>query len=217
MIITCWLNSVEDPHYKRRVDADPSQLTMLDTLDGHDAVVLTDCLDAGHDGRAQFVRVWPSNLNPYFARWWHIALWCESHDGFVWCVDAGDVRLLNDPYPSWLDDETLYIGSEPVDGDNARSVGFWWVEAVHPAHSRWIADNADRALLNPGILGGGTRVVAAFARRVLDLHRDGDATDMVAANRVAASWRGPVASGHPLHTPMWSFRTDDPEALWAHK
>lgn len=221
MIITCWLNASPDPHYNRTLEPDVSQLTVLDSIGDHRAVVLTDCLPAGIHGNVEFVQVEPlPDRNPYFARWVHIANYLEHFDEFVWCVDAGDVLLLNDPYPAWLHATTplVYVGSEPDHGEHARSVGFWWVKEVHPAHADWIDANADRPLLNPGILGGGGPWVRSVALQIAAGELDGDKTDVAAALRVLyGRWCGSFITGDRVHTPYWSYQTSHPWSIWAHK
>lgn len=220
MIVCAWLNQSPDPHYGGHRAANRSELVVLDTIDGQPATVLTDCLPAGVEGSIEFVRVAPLGGNPYFDRWHHLHGWLKDQTGFVWAVDANDVRLLNDPYPDWLREDVLYVGSEPTTGIDARSVGFWWVRQLHGDHADWIDANADLPLLNAGLVGANTSVLAEFVADLLEAFNGcpTDITEMAVINKVLYErWSGRFVTGSPVHTPMWSHLTADPEAVWAHK
>ncbi len=224
MIVCVWLNQSADPHYGGHRPADVAELSVLPTVTarGLPATVLTDCLPAGHRDGVEFVHVDPLGGNPYFDRWRHLNGWLHdagSHHGFVWATDANDVLLLNDPYPDWLDDSTLYVGSEPVDGPDARSVGFWWMRQLHPDHADWIDAHADLPLLNAGLIGASGDVLREFTDDLLDVFDGcGDVTEMAAVNRVLYErWTDRFVTGDRVHTPMWSFETEHPHSIFAHK
>lgn len=219
-MITCvWLNQSVDPHYGGHRDADRSALAVLDTLAGHQATVLTDCLPDLYETGIEIVPVESLGGNPYCDRWRHLDAWLQGRTDFVWSVDANDVRLLNDPYPDWLRDDVLYVGSEPADGPDARSVGFWWMRGLHPAHGEWIDAHADLPLLNAGLLGGSAAVLAEFTGELLPGLADADdVTDMAAINQLLYErWADRIVTGPTVHSPMWSYCTDHPTAIWAHK
>lgn len=219
MIVCAWLNGSPDPHYGGHRVADRSELHLLESTSDHRVTVLTDCLPAGVDGPVEFVTVEPLGGNPYFDRWRHLHAWLEGRDDFVWATDANDVRLLNDPYPDWLRvRHLLYVGSEPTDGPNARSVGFWWMRGLHPDHAEWIDANADLPLLNAGIVGAHAPVLREFVGSLLEAFEGvTDVTEMAAINKVLYERWDLRVTGYPVHTPMWSFTTADPRAIWAHK
>lgn len=221
MIVTVWINQVQDPHYGGHRAAERSELSVLDTLEGHQATVLTDCLADTGEPNVNIVRVESLGGNPYFDRWRHLQAWLEDcDDEWVWSVDANDVCLLNDPYPDWLDPDVLYVGSEPVDGPNARSCGFWWMTGLHPDHADWLNAHASLRLLNAGLIGGTPQVLREFVSDLTATFKNcpNDVTEMAAVNRVLYDqWTGRYVTGHPVHTPMWSFAASDPVALFAHK
>lgn len=222
MIVTVWLTAVPDPHYVNTTrKPDLAELTVLNTIGDHEAVVLADGLGAGRLGNVEVVEVESFGGNPYHDRWRQVDAWLRGRpdDEFVWSTDANDVTLLNDPYPDWLRNDTLYVGSEPVDGPNARNLGFWWMTGLHPDHTDWLAANAHLPLLNAGLLGGTVAVLREFLAELVD-HLDGcnDVTDMAAVNWLLYErWTDRYFTGPPVHTPMWSFVTEHPEAIWAHK
>lgn len=221
MIVTVWINGSVDPHYGGHRIADRSELMLLDTLDGLEVTVLTDCLPDTGETNVRIHRVASLGGNPYFDRWRHLRTFLDAcEDDWVWSTDANDVRLLNDPYPAWLDRDVLYVGSEPTDGPDARSVGFWWMRGLHTDHAHWIDTHADLPLLNAGLLGGTPATLREFCRDLTAALEDcpNDVTDMAAVNRVLyEQWEGRYVTGYPIHTPMWSFTTADPDAVWAHK
>lgn len=223
VVITCLLNAFPDPQYGGFWPADLERLSVIPTVHAHGGhvVVLHDCLELDSTDDTTFVRVDSDVPNAYFARWGHVAdyLANTTHE-LVWCVDGGDVRMLNDPFP-WMAPGVLYVGSEPCPDAvrDARSVGFWWVRQYHPDHGEWIAANTDRLLLNGGLLGGDAATVRRFAEEVAAAWPTRDGTDMAAVNRIAYSsaWLGRFVTGDRVHTPMWSFRLSDRHAWWAHK
>ncbi len=222
MIFCIWINGSPDPHYggKRR-PADWAELKVLDTTGSHEVTVATDCLPDHPSQNVHVCRVPPLGGNPYHDRWRHFAAWLTDRDDeWIWATDANDVALLNDPYPDWLDGDMLYVGSEPVGGENARSVGFWWMRALHTDHADWIATHADLPLLNAGLLGGTPATLREFTRDLVGALEDcpNDVTDMAAVNRVLHDdWSARYVTGHPIHTPMWSFLAADDSSIWAHK
>lgn len=220
-VVTCLFNRHPDPQSGRTWPADLGQLTVLDTVraGGHHAVVINDCLDLTDTPDVTFVRVDNDIPNAYWARWTHIAEWLKGCGlEKVWCVDGGDVRLLHDPF-THLWPGVLYLGSEPpVGAPNARSVGFWWMRGHHPDRGDWIEANADRDLLNPGLVGGHAATVWEFAETLAACWPTADRTDMAAANELAysAGWLGRFVTGDRVHTPMWSHTSND-HSWWAHK
>lgn len=228
MIVTLWLNGTPDPHYGhnyeggRRV-ADWSEIKVAESVEaaGCEITVITDCL-ADHPDveHVHTHRVASMGGNPYFDRWRQLRAWLtDRDDAWIWSTDANDVTLLNDPYPGSLDPEMLYVGSEPADGPNARSVGFWWMRNLHLDHTDWIASHAPLPLLNAGLLGGTPATLREFIRDLTAALEDcpNDVTDMAAVNRVIYDrWADRYVTGG-WHTPMWSFETSHPTAIWAHK
>lgn len=226
-VILSLFNSFPDPQYGGFWEADLSKLTVLPSLRRHDVhvVIINDCLQSDYqdDEHTTYVRVDNDISNAYFARWHHIAEYLDdiADPGYVWCIDGGDVLLLNNPFPSWLHPGALYIGCEPGRHDkaNARWVGFGWMRDFHKDHAQWITEHAGLTLLNPGLVGGRGDIVRGFADELAGAWPTIDGTDMAAANRIAYSdrWRGCFVTGDRIHTPYWSYRKTDPHAIWAHK
>lgn len=205
IVITCLLTAQPDPQRDTTLPPDPALLDTLRrsvTSKGFDLHVLADCPLRIDDPHVTVHRV-PPGGNPYFYRWKVIADHLETVDEWVWCVDATDTELLEPPAPTM---DVLHIGSEPL------PVGCSWMRATNPRFSRWIDENADRPLLNPGITGGPARTVRWFARRVAS--EEGlDMTDMGAANFHA--YHLPHVTDIPVHTLYRANETSG--AWWRHK
>jgi len=210
-VITVWLNANPDPQRGEILPADFGPIAPLARSlqeHGRHLTVLSDCLpEGGYPHGASVVAARPGG-NPYFHRWAVIADYlAEGGASQVWCVDAGDVEMLTDP--GWLPDR-LHIGSE------RSSVGSPWMRATNPGQGAWIAGNADLPLLNPGVVGGDSTTVQAFARAVTVFGTPDDLTDMGAANQAAYQLWPDHRTGHPVHTP---YKADacTPGAWWKHK
>jgi hypothetical protein len=222
VVVTCLFNAQPDPQSGQTWPASLASLSVLDsvTAAGHQTIVLHDCLDEPDTDLVEFVRDDTDIPNAYWRRWAAIARLLEQRPDIerAWCVDGGDVRLLNYPWPNVLDvdSDVLWVGSEPTTGPDARSVGFWWMRQLHPAHADWIEAHADWRLLNVGLLGGHRDIVRRFACELAACWPTEDRTDMAAANRILYEGHRFV-TGERVHTPMWSWRTSDPVAIWAHK
>ncbi len=198
-VVTVWLNSSPDPQRGTRLPAsfDPIR-PLADSVasHGHRLVVLTDCLPTVSEPALTAIQT-SGGGNPYFRRWQAIASYLaafetETETEAVWCVDAGDVEMLADPFPHT--DERLHIGSE------SDVVGSSWMRATNPSQSAWIGANHKRPLLNPGVVGGPRRTVEAFARAVGQFAGPNDMTDMAAANRAAYMIWPSHRTGTPVHT-----------------
>lgn len=87
------------------------------------------------------------------------------------------------------------------------------MRATNPTLADWIDANADRPLLNPGLVGGAARDVERFAAQCGQPRRD--LTDMGAANQIAYSAFPDHVTGS-WHTPYRAF-TYVEGAWWKHK
>lgn len=210
VVITCLLNSTPDPQRGTTLPASVDVLgDLVRSIGGRrKLVVLTDCLEAGDTGSVEFVRVDPDPTNVYFLRWRHIAEYIEDHPELerVWCVDGTDVEMLCDPFDEMVDG-AFYIGSED------STVGVPWMRTTNPSVGTWIEENADKRLLNPGLVGGDAETVMAFAYR-LSTDRP-DLTDMGIANVLAYEAPNGFVTGD-WHTPYKSYTYND-TAWWKHK
>lgn len=189
---------------------------LLDSLSGCDAVVLHDGhLDEATRPEVTFSEIEAEHRNPYIARWFALRDWLVDHHDVEWvfAVDGTDVEMLHEPWPH-LAPGRLYVGSEP------HTWSFPWFAQTNPSARSAATAHPGRQLLNPGIIGGDRRTVAAFCADVMMLtrHAATDLTDMGIANLAGYRWwKDRIVTGTPVHT---VFRTEDrtnPTAWWRHK
>lgn len=208
IVLTCLFTGQPDPQRKAHMKSDPRLAdTLLSSLDGQDVVVLCD-FPTQHD---QFVRVETSH-SPYIQRWISYRQYLIQHPEvrFVWCVDATDVESLQNPF-TLMQAGTLYCGWEN------QIVGCDWMRHHHSASLPWIDANADRTLLNAGVVGADRDTMLTFINRLLGAWAENQsdaAGDMGYFNRAAYSLK-PVTG--PRITTV--FKTNQPTdwSLWRHK
>ena len=168
VVLTCLLTSVTDPQRGRRMSPDLAALDVLLKSVTSPAVVFHDELEAVDGPARTFVKVDPvPGLNPYFARWLHFWRYLRDHPEirYVWCVDGTDVEQLHEPA---LEPGRLYLGYEPT------VVGCEWMRTHHRAAvvTEFIDANADRTLLNAGVVGGHRDVVMPFLHDLIRAYWD---------------------------------------------
>ena len=156
-----------------------------------------------------FVERVEAPVSVYFDRWRHFARYLREHEEvrFSWCVDATDVRVLNDPFPH-MEPGRLYCGSEPV------QLRTYWMVRHHRPFWRWMKANATRSLLNCGVVGADRQTLQRFCERVAEEQR-GLVMDMGSMNYVAYE-EFDVVTGPMVHTLYKAEETDSP-AWFKHK
>ena len=204
-VLTCLFTGRPDPQRGTRMKPDPALADAL--LASCSATVLCD-FDTDRPG---FVRV-ESSQSPYIQRWISYRQHLIDHPEirYVWCVDATDVRQLQNPFPM-MQPGVLYCGWEN------QIVGCDWMVKHHPASRPWIEANADRTLLNAGVVGADRATMLTFIGRLL-AHWSADpadtAGDMGYFNRAAYSMT--VQTG-PRITTLFKADQASPWSLWKHK
>lgn len=212
VVLSCFFNSQPDPQRNTKLAADPKLVAALENSvtakSDADIVMFTDCLpDRPHAEATQ-----PA----YRQRWITYYQWLIQHPEvrYAWCVDATDVRMLNNPFPS-MHPGILYIGWEP------RTVGIQWIRAHGEKLAQWIHDNESRPLLNIGVVGGDRATIMKFIRGMQDLWCDLRADpmhEMVFANHVVyEQFTDSHITGPQVTTLFKANVQTDPIAFWAHK
>jgi hypothetical protein len=157
----------------------------------------------------------PTGTNPYFQRWISIYRWLRSNPAnWVWATDGTDVEMLQTPWEA-MQPGTLYVGHEPA------VVGIPWMRKNHNPYQRWIDENADRQLLNAGVVGGDHATMLEFThdmcRQIATMTNHGIG-DMAAFNYVAYQdkWQGRLEWGSRWVT---AFKKDERNdwSIWKHK
>lgn len=203
VVLTCWLRG-PDPQRDGAIDGRAvAEITanLRDSITGGELIVV----------EAEPVR------GVYLDRWVLAADWLQAHREVsrVWCVDAGDVVMLREPWAAMLAGR-LYVGSEP-----SALTGNPWMLANHPAPflQAFIASQPG-PLLNAGLLGGDRATVLEFLLgmvELIDTHGDTLGLDMgpfnwLAYNRFAER----TVTGEQVHTEFKAER-DNGKAWWKHK
>jgi hypothetical protein len=207
IVLTCLFTGQPDPQRKTKMKPEPALADPLLASCTNDAVVLCDF----DTDRANFVKVQTSQ-SPYVQRWISYRQYLLDHSEirYVWCVDATDVQQLHDPFPM-MRPGILYCGWEN------QVVGCAWMRDHHSASRDWIEANADRTLLNAGVVGADRATMLTFIGRLLDTwsqNRSDAAGDMGYFNR-AAYTMNPVTG--PRITTLFKANQPTEWSLWRHK
>lgn len=231
VVITSFFTGQPDPERKAHWQADYDLLDkLIDSIKpGVKLVILHDCFDEAVDSHfIEHVRVPAITTSPYFARWIYARQYLSRHPEIakVWCVDATDVIMVNNPFPD-MQPGALYTGDEPTITANS------WMLANHPA--KWLQDymkgHAADILLNAGLLGGERGTVLRFLSYLVGLWEDnkkdqaygksasvGD-SDMGLFNYVARQHYKPVLQhGRRVNTVFKRYQcTQNVRSWWRHK
>lgn len=222
-VLTSYFTTIPDPQRGTKWECDINALNpLIDSIKQHSYKVLTDSVTS--KANPNFVHM-PVSINPYFQRWVSYREYLiknKDNIGFIWCVDATDVIMLNDPFPHMRSD-TLYTGDEPGTLNNI------WLKAhhKHPTLQNMMTKWRTHPLLNAGILGGHIDIVIDFCGKMIDYYTqfEEDAklrrvhgaglTDMAVFNLVAYGHFKPV-HGRQITT---VFKAEQLQSLawWKHK
>lgn len=167
IIITCYFTGVTDTQRGKDWVANIEDLRpLIESVKGKcKLVLLHDCFTEGllQDYDVELINV-NTSINPYFQRW--ISYYQYLRENIhtidnVFCVDATDVELLN--VPNW---ESL--GGKLYCGDENESLSCGWMVGSHPDKviQDFIASNANKQLLNAGIVGGKATLIKDFCKEI---------------------------------------------------
>ena len=219
VIVTSYFAGQPDP--QRGVAMTPNYddlLPLVNSIRGQRLVILHDCLDAPDTEHVQHVRV-ETSISPYFQRWISILQYLRANPeiGRVFCVDATDVELLNDPFEQMADH--LYVGDEP-----SRTACPWMVQQHRAVFLlEFFRRHGSQPLLNAGLVGGRRTLVVQFLRRLISVYFDcleaaaikrlpgpGN-TDMGVFNYTARTFfAGRLKHGREVNTVFKTFSKDGP-------
>ena len=158
-------------------------------------------------------------VDPYFGRWAEYYQHLLDNPGIdnVFCVDATDVEMLNNPFQHFKQGE-LYVG------DEKKVVGIPWMFEKHKNGFlvKFIRGNKDRKLLNAGIIGGSSYDIREFSRRMNQLFilndHDLGIGDLGAFNYVCYNeYADKLITGEMINTEFKKFDTENKVAWWRHK
>lgn len=215
-VVTSLFTKKNDPQRNKKWRADPSLIqAWRESVVNAKTVVLHDELNSDEE---IFVRV-PTGMNPYAQRWCAYFQYLRDHKfRYVFCTDGTDVTMLRPPWDEVIPG-VLYTGWEPT------VAGIPWMVQNHPPYKDWLTDNADKMLLNAGVIGGDHATVMEFCHAMADECLKVDHSnlpgDMAAFNKVAYSdkWRHRIHTG-PAVTTLFKHNQTSKENQWswfAHK
>jgi len=224
IILTSYFTGIADPQRGERWEADMTVFKDLSNsaLDNYiEWILLHDCFD----NRPCMPRV-KATINPYFQRWISYRKYLiDNRDKlrFVFCTDATDVEVLNNPFPH-MQHGVLYTGDEP------GTIWNQWLIAHHKNNTlqAFFRSHAKQPLLNAGLLGGDVDTVIRFCGAMIDKYMEYTAdeqlrrlpgpglTDMGIFNQVAYTGGFQVEHGRRVNTIFKTYQKTG-ESWFRHK
>lgn len=220
-VITTYFTKTIDPQRGEAWKWDGTQLhPLLDSVFKHDCAPLTLINDT-HIYSLNTVKSvhFEGSHNPYFQRWLSIREYLRrnrSELNFVFCTDATDVVMLQNPFPHMVAGK-LYTGDEPT------TVNCPWMlnHHKHVTLQQFMRQYGHLKLLNAGLLGGHVDTVIEFLTGIVDFyfqamidshyHKRPDCgmTDMAVFNYIARTkFTDRIIHGAPVNT---VFKANDIE------
>lgn len=171
IILTCFFTKVRDTQRANEPPMKPDTALLsplIDSMHGQRLIILTDSFTSSDDNNVQYINVETSLDNVYFQRWisYYQYLLQNKHSiNKIFIVDGTDVQMLNAPFPT-MEDGVLYTG------DEAERTGCDWLAKYHPHKliQDFIKQNANKVLLNAGLLGGDIDTVLSFINKFLGFY-----------------------------------------------
>lgn len=129
-------------------------------------VVLHNCFDVEDSTLTKHVKV-NQTLNPYLQRWLSYYEYLRDNPKieYVFCVDATDVEVLNDPF-EYLEKDIIYTG------DENNYVGCAWMRGICKSKGLqdFILKFRNKRLLNAGVVGGSRELIMEFCKEMYYLY-----------------------------------------------
>lgn len=223
VVLTCLLTQQLDEQRGKYWDPDPAQAaTLLTSLEQHEVDFRVfydnDETVAGFDDvDDRWVRV-NTSISPYLQRWiaYRQYLMDTPEHRWVWCVDATDVELLQDPWYG-LKPNTLYCGWENEVCSRP------WMLNHHSASRHYLETKVpDEMLLNPGVVGGDRKTVMQLCDNIIHCYAQGkikglvdEAGDMGYFQEAARQLN--YSTGPAVTTLFKGYESINRHAIWRHK
>lgn len=220
-VITSYLNGAKDPQKGKRWPCDPSLLRPLyDSiyLSGNGEIpvtLITDCMNRDNCPMPFDFVVAGGGMSPYLQRWKGMLGQMDGiREDYVFCVDATDVEMVNNPFMSNL-------GNYLWEGDEDGTINNEWLLKHHdtPLLNEFYASNLDKKLLNAGVIGGRTCMVREFLKQMVWYINNFEwgMTDMGLFNYVLYThFPGQIRHGRRV-TNVFKSYSPDPASWWKHK
>lgn len=211
VVLTSFFNGQPDPQRGIKWRADTTDFSDLTLSCGKNLVVLHDCFG---QLTVENQRV-EAPLCAYEQRWLSQWQWLRNHPEveYVWLVDATDVKMLRDPWPH-MQPGVLYCGYEP------KPVDCEWIRNHCPSELEdWVDQNAQKTLLNCGVVGGDRDTVMRLCQKMVDLRCASDRRDplyeMLFFNVAAYSHPNMVTG--PVVVTLFKANESNSWSMWKHK
>jgi glycosyltransferase involved in cell wall biosynthesis len=229
VILTSYFNGAKDPQRGYYWGGNLGEIRgLIDTCQNTNTplIVFHDCFDQVKDfGNVHFRRVAKNpKKSPLSYRWLIYRDYLEkNHHTKFFCVDSTDIKLLRNPF-SYMENGKLYIGDEW----NNTWVNVWVEKYNEPFikikdYTKVKEANADKPLLNAGIVGGDFEYAFGLIDRLADqiLREPNDPTvhtDMALVNYLARKFYPEVLRhGDPVNTRFKQFEEYHHSAWFQHK
>lgn len=226
-IFTSYFNHNKDVQRGKVWDADLKALMPLINSvrrNGERIFIFHNCfkdsdIELLNDQQTKFIKVKPEfDVLPNMARWIEYDKYLNEHsDEFenVFFTDSTDVIMLKSPFKV-MDLDKIYTGDEY----NQRIDNKWMAECEAPNfkiydYAEVIEKNADKTLLNCGIVGGSMKIMRHFIHHLANLHRDYSrntaySTDMAAFNYLCHKhYYSIVSHGKHVNTRFKTFEVNN--------
>lgn len=151
VVIACYFSGVPDAQRDDKpweTDLRPiKKLRDSVAFYGYELILIHNCFDLPN--------LTTISKSPYFERWLKEWQYLRDHPEIenVFLVDATDVDMLRDPFPH-IKPGTLYVGDEPT-----QTLSNQWLRSRHPNFMPYFDKNADKVMLNCGVVGGDRKTV----------------------------------------------------------
>lgn len=227
IILTCLFTHATDPQRGRVTGLTIKNIQpLLDSVKQHRIHIFTDDQTIFDAITKTTTNATATLTNPIvrldYNRWKLYADYLHNTDyQYVWCVDATDVTMNQNPYPH-MQPNTLYTGDEP---DTLQS------EWLHKQGSNqkfldYINNHPTTQLLNAGLIGGDQQTIRKFATRMWQTWVDDQidniqtrehghiGTDMAALQQIAPQF---TISHGPHINNVFKTPIGTDHAWWTHK
>jgi hypothetical protein len=144
-------SSIPNPAYTRTIGLEyADRLAASVEQHGQRLIVLNNIADQ-KKGNIEYIKTGTSK-DPYKNRFLKALHYLMDHPEIdnAWITDSGDVTMLNNPFPE-MQPGKVYVGCE-----TANKLGCEWMRLNTPIayYRQWLRTNANKTLLNCGLLGG---------------------------------------------------------------
>lgn len=210
-IFTAYFVGQEDSQRGLNWEADESKLQpLIESLDTP-LFVFTDCFKAKNTKSLKYI-YHRCDKSPYFERWFAYYDYLIKNPDIenVFCVDATDVVMVNNPFEYFND--KLYIGDED------QFLGTEWMINNHTELflRDFLIANRKKRLLNGGLIGAKREILLSFLKSFIEYtnqYSNLGNTDMGLINYIAyTKFKGKVSNGQPINSQFKKY--EDRDDVW---